>query len=148
MARSRIRYRVKAQPYSWGAPVVYKRKKKKKRNRYSRGLKDLQRAGNEYMKSANRLTRQAQRISADPFTVSAHVFTSGYRRRRRKTARKRRDGALVDLINNTVDSSADALGVFVPPINVVTTALGPTRFRRELMRQARTAMRLVIFPFR
>ena len=149
MARSRTRYWAKAQ-VNLQAPVVYKKKrrKKKKKKRYSRGLKDLQRAENQFTKSANRLTKAARTVTGDPLTRTALEFTSGYRKRRRKSARKRRDGALKDIVVNVFDSSASAVGVVVPFVSGAVDAISATEFREELVRQTRAVTRWVIRPFR
>lgn len=149
MARSRTRYRAEARASSSAAPLVYKkRKKKKKRKRYSRGLRDIQRAENQFTKSANRLTRATRRLSGDPLTRAAREWTTTYRRRRKKSARKRRDGALTDIVNNVFDSSADALGLVVPFVSGAVSVITRTRFRAELVRQVRATTRRLVRPFR
>src|SRR6266536_3538316 len=71
------------QPIGIGRPIVVKSKKKKK-YRYSRGLKDLQRTGRSMTKVSSRLSR----------AVSKGVDT--YRKSADKSARKKRDGAIRD----------------------------------------------------
>ena len=116
------------------AAIVYK-KKKKKRKKYSRGLRDIQRAERRVSKAADRLTRAARK------------GTRTYRKRRNKSARKRRDGAITDVFINLSEGAADAFAAGAPVITDLTRAAQPRRLRREARRQFRAFARLVTFPF-
>ena len=117
------------------AAIVYKKKKKKKRKKYSRGLRDIQRAERRVSKAADRLTRAARK------------GTRTYRKRRNKSARKRRDGAVTDVFINLSEGAADAFASGAPVITDLTRAVQPRRLRREARRQFRAFARLVSFPF-
>lgn len=113
--------------------IVYKKKKKKKK--YSRGLKDIQRAERRFSKGGDRLTRAARK------------GTRTYRKRRNKSARKSRDGALTDMFVNISEGAADAVVSGAPFITDVTRSLQPKRVRRESRRQFRAFARVFPFPF-
>ena len=116
------------------AAIVYK-KKKKKRKKYSRGLRDIQRAERRVSKAADRLTRAARK------------GTRTYRKRRNKSARKRRDGAVTDVFINLSEGAADAFASGAPVITDLTRAVQPRRLRRAARQQFRAFARLVSFPF-
>lgn len=115
-------------------PRVYKKKKKKKK-KTSRGLRDVQRAERRLSKSTDRVAKAVRK------------GTRTYRKRRNKSARKRRDGALTDMVINVAEGTSDALASASPILVDITKAFNTKRMRREVRRQVRAASRLVRVPF-
>lgn len=143
------RRRLRLEPWRTGGALAFRKKKKKKKAKgLSRNLRPLQRAENDVSRAVKRAIQQARGVSGDPFTEAFWVAASGYRGRRRKSARKRRDGALVDYIANYFDSTVDGFGVVIPPIQSFTAWITPTPFRAELVRQSQDVMRFVAAPWR
>ncbi len=69
-------------------PIVINRKKKKKKRKYSSGLKDIQLMERDITK----VTHQAVRSLDDGLVA--------YQKARNKSAKKKRDGAIVDFVPN------------------------------------------------
>lgn len=106
------------------------RKTKKKKRKYTRGLKDVQRLERGLSKAARRLSRAA----ADGVSL--------YRRRGNKSSRKKRDGAIRDGLENwtrglgkTVRKGSDAPYDIAKSLN-----------SKRVSRQIRNALRLVMPP--
>ena len=111
-------------------PAVTKPKKKKKR-KYSRGLQDIQVAERGVTKATVRVAR-----------AMARGLTT-YRKRSRKSALKRRDGAMRDFWPNAAAGLSTTLrGISVVPVDLATT-LYTKRARRRARRQMKVAARLL-----
>jgi hypothetical protein len=109
--------------------VNYKKGKRKKR-RYSSGLKEVQKAELGFVKAAQRLSRAGER------------GLRTYRKRRDKSARKRKDGAIRDALENWSSGLGRALRV---------GSDAPSDFAREVntgkfSRQLRDTIRLITPP--
>src|SRR5450432_1476705 len=118
------------QPLDLTKPVVIDVKKKKKR-KYSRGLKDVQVAGRRSSKIATRVLRSVTK-GYDEFLKASD-----------KSARKHRDGALLDMNKNV----AKALGRSLKsssriPLDLVE-AFDTKKSRRRARRQTRAAARVI-----
>lgn len=109
-----------------GVPVVvvYKSKKGKKRgsSRAARRLEDIE---SRVSKSANRVTK----------AVNKGVST--YRDKRDKSARKRRDGALVDSLENLSRGASKAVKDASPALTDVAKALNTRRLRKRIRKTLR-----------
>ena len=119
----------KSAPVGIGRPIVVKSKKKK--YRYSRGLKDLQRTGRSMTKVSSRLSR----------AVSKGVDT--YRKSADKSARKKRDGAIRDFGLNAAKGLSKSLRASSrTPYDLARAINGPgtrKRIRRQLKGTSRFA---------
>jgi hypothetical protein len=120
------------QEFDLTKPVVINVKKKKKR-KYSRGLKDVQVAGRRAGKISSRMVR----------AVSKGM--NAYRKASDKSARKKRDGAIRDFglnaakgLSRTLRSSSDL------PFDMAK-ALDTRGSRRLVRRQIRAASRVLRF---
>ena len=102
-------------------PVVYERKKKKKK--YSRGLREPQ-------KAEQRISRAAERLAE-----AVADGLSEYRDRSSSSARKKRDGAIRDAVRNVGRGLSKA---------IETSAKAPTDLTRKI--STRRLTRLVIPP--
>ena len=107
------------------APIVVERKKKKKKKKYSKGLKEAQRMERRAADAAERLARAV----ADGLTV--------YRKERDKSARKKKDGALVDLIPNAAEGMGEAMRVASKAPVDLAKAVNTKRVRRQMRAVAR-----------
>jgi hypothetical protein len=105
----------------------------KGRARRTRGLRTMQRM-------EDRLTR-ASRTLAEAFEEGF----STYRDERKKSAEKKRDGALVDFVDNFAAGFADAQEVAAPASKDIITAFSTKRTRKQLRRAARAVSSF--FPF-
>src|SRR5579864_4202014 len=110
--------------------VVNRKKKNKKKRRYTRGLRTTQ----EFEMGATRATQQIGKAVARGLSV--------YRKRRNKSSRKRRDGALRDIVENVgkamsrgLRSGSNAPYQFAKAVN-----------SRRFSKQVRDAFRLVAPP--
>jgi len=111
-------------------------KRKKKKYRYSRGLGDVQKAEGHL----TTVTKKALR------SVSKGV--SEYDRQRRKSAGKKRDGALRDYIPNVGIAVSEALSEGSDIPTDIAKMLNTKSSRRMLRRQLRMASDgLRLFPF-
>ncbi len=106
-------------------PVVFKTKKKKK-YKYSRGLKDLQRSSRGVAKVSSRLAR------------SVVKGMDAYRKASDKSARKKRDGAIRDIAKGLSKSLRASSRV---PYDLARV-MDQRGTRRTARRQVRTASRL------
>jgi hypothetical protein len=109
--------------------IDYKKGKRKKR-RYSSGLKEVQKAELGLVKASQRLSRAAER------------GLRTYRKRRDKSARKRKDGAIRDALENWSRGLGRALRV---------GSRAPSDFAKEVntgkfSRQLRDTIRLITPP--
>jgi hypothetical protein len=110
-------------------PIVINIKKKKKK-KYSRGLEDLQRTGRG-------LTRVSSRIARSVFKGM-----KAFRKASDKSAGKKRDGALRDLVLNMGKASSKSLRVVSGVPRDLTKALNRRGGRRVMRRQLRVMSRL------
>ena len=109
-----------------GAPVVvvYKAKKGKKRgsSQASRRLEDIE----------DRVSKSMRRVSK---AVNRGVGT--YRDKRDKSARKRRDGALLDSYENAAVGVSEALADSSPVLSDIAKAVNTKRLRKRLRKAIR-----------
>jgi Family of unknown function (DUF6312) len=110
--------------------IDYKRKKKRKKRKYSSGLKDIQ-------QFERGLSRASQRLSR---AVTDGLRT--YRRRRDKSARKKKDGAIRDAVENWSKGLSRTIRVSSDAPYDVGKKVNTSRFGRQL----RDAVRLVVPP--
>jgi len=113
-----------------GRPIVLKLKKSKNKSRkyrYSRGLRDIQ-------KSEGNLARVVKKAAR-----SASKGASEYDRQRRKSASKKRDGAVRDFLPNVGLAMSEALGEASDIPTDVSKMLNTKTSRRLLRRQLRMA---------
>jgi hypothetical protein len=116
-------------------PIVINIKKKKKRKkRYSRGLKDLQQTGRGFTKLSSRLAR------------SVYKGMERFRKASDKSASKKRDGALRDILLNMGKASSKSLRISSRiPLDLAKTMnqrSGRRIFRRQLSLMSRINRRL------
>lgn len=109
--------------------IDYKRKKRKKR-KYSSGLKDVQRLELGLTRASNRLSR----------AVSDGLRT--YRRKRDKSSRKKKDGAIRDAVENWSKGLSRTIRVGSDAPYDVGKKVNTSRFGRQL----RDAVRLIVPP--
>ena len=110
-------------------PVVLKTKKKKK-YKYSRGLKDLQRSGRKMTKVSSRLVR----------AMSKGV--GAYRKASDKSARKKRDGAMRDFGLNVAKGMSKSLRESSRTPYDIAQALNGRSSRKLIRRQVRATARM------
>lgn len=104
---------------------------KKRKVKYSRGLRDIQ-------KFEGNLTRIAKKASK---VVSKGVST--YERERQKSARARTDGAIEDYIHNTAKAGSAALKEAANiPIDLAE-AFSPINYRKRLRRSLRRTSKFI-----
>ena len=106
------------------------RKTKKKKRKYTRGLKDLQKLERGLSKAARRLSR------------AAAGGVSLYRRRSNKSSRKKRDGAIKDGLENWTRG----LGKAVRKSGDGPYDIAKSLNSKRVSRQVRSALRLMIPP--
>ena len=113
-----------------GKPIVLKlkkRKKKKKKRYSSRTLGDIQR-------TEERLSRISDRMAK-----SVSEGTKEYRRARRRSSKKRKDGAIIDFVPNMGEAlSASLSEASELPIDLAE-AVNTRTTRRQLRRQLRAS---------
>ncbi len=112
-------------PEQAAAPGIVPTKKKKRK--YTRGLKGIQKAERRASKAANRLAS----------SVASGIAT--YRKRRDQSAGKRRDGALIDVVPNL----ARGLGKSIRKASLVPYDLAKTFNTKSRRRRLRRFVRLV-----
>ena len=118
------------EPLDLTKPIVIDVKKKKKR-KYSRGLKDIQVAG-----------RRSSKIGARVMRSVSKGFDE-FRKASGKSSRKRRDGALLDMnINVAKGLSRSLKSASRVPLDLVEI-WDTKRARRNARRQTRAAARIV-----
>ncbi len=110
-------------------PVVIQSKKKKK-YRYSRGLKDLQKSNRSIAKVSSRLARSVSR------------GMDAYRKASDKSARKKRDGAIRDFNLNMAKGLSKTLRESSRVPYDLAQATNQQAARRQVRRQIRTASRV------
>jgi len=110
-----------------GRPLVlaYKSKKKKEKKRYSDGLEDVQ----EFEAGISRAIRQAARAVAKG--------TDRYEKARRKSARKKKDGAIRDFVPNMGEALSESLREASDIPSEVADALNTKSTRRRVRRRIR-----------
>ena len=111
-------------------PIVLNIKKKKKKKRYSRGLRDLQQTGRGLSKVSTRLTR------------SVYKGMQEFRKATDKSASKKRDGALRDLGLNMGKSASKSLRISSRIPLDIAKAMNRRSRRRILRRQLSVMSRL------
>ena len=116
------------QPLELGKPIVINVKKKKKR-RYSRGLKGMQVAGRRESRVSSRMVR----------AVSKGMDT--YRKASDKSARRKRDGAIRDFGRNAAKGLSRSLRASSGLPLDLAKALDTGGSRRLVRRQIRAASR-------
>jgi len=109
-------------------PIVVGDRKKKKR-KYSRGLRDLQVSGRRMTKVSSNVTR----------AVSKGL--RAYRKASDKSARKKRDGALRDLGLNAAKGATKLLRASSSVPYDLARAMNRRGLRRSVRRQVRSAAR-------
>src|SRR5689334_23113573 len=110
-------------------PVIYEPDKKKKKKKYSRGLKGFQKTGRQYTKASSKVSR----------AVSRGIRT--YLKASEKSARKKRDGALLDWGENTAKGLGKGLReASTIPLDL-TKAMNTKSARKSVKRQIRGAAR-------
>ncbi len=124
-------------------PIVidYKKRKKNKERRdqskprYSNGLKDAQRLEGDLMRVAQRATT----------ALSDGIDT--YEKERKKSARKKKDGAVKDYLNNSAKAfSASIKEASEIPVDLAEIA-NKSSYRKRLRSNLRKASRLIrLFP--
>jgi hypothetical protein len=112
-------------------PQVYEVRRKGKKKKYSRGLKGAQRFEDGLTTAAKRLSRAVER--------GLRV----YRKRRNKSARKRKDGAIRDGLDNASIGLGRALRVASDAPYDFTRKVNSKRFSRDL----RNTLRFFTLPF-
>jgi len=110
-------------------PIVIKSKKKKK-YKYSRGLKDLQKTSRGVAKASARLAR------------STWKGMDAFRKANDKSARKKRDGAIRDFGLNVAKGFSKSLRASSRVPYDLAQAVDQRGSRRMLRRQIRSASRL------
>ena len=111
-----------------GAPILFVRRRKKRRKRYTRGTKDFQRLQRAFTKAAYRLS--------DAATTGFERFD----RESRRSARRKRDGAAVDVLDNVALGTRDGMREASEVPLAVTEALNT----RLLWRGVKYTARVVI----
>jgi hypothetical protein len=110
-------------------PIVIKTKKKKK-YKYSRGLRDLQKSGRSVSKVSSRLAR------------SVSKGMDAYRKASDKSARKKRDGAIRDFGLNMAKGVSKTLRESSRTPYDLARAMSQRGSRRLIRRQVRAASRM------
>jgi hypothetical protein len=115
-------------------PIVIKSKSKKKKRRYSRGLEDIQRSGRGLSRVSSRILRSVAK-GMDKFRKASD-----------KSAYKKRDGAIRDLLLNMGKASSKSLRVSARvPLDLAKTMnrrSGRRVFRRQITMLSRVNRRL------
>jgi len=112
-------------------PVVLtlKKRKKKSKRRYSKGLEEIQRMERHMTRSTQRLTRAMDK------------GVTSYRKRSLSSAKKKRDGALQDFIPNTGWAISEAMQEASALPYDLARAMDTKQARKRLRRQLRLASR-------
>ena len=112
-------------------PQVFEVRRKRGKKKYSRGLKDVQRFEDGLTTAAKRLSRAVEK--------GLRV----YRKRRNKSARKRKDGAIRDGLDNLSIGLGRTLRVASDAPYDFTRKVNSKRFSRDL----RNTLRFFTLPF-
>ena len=110
--------------------VVKLTKKKNKKIKYSRGLKDLQQSG-----------RSLTRISARVARASAKGMET-YLKASDKSARKKRDGAMLDFGENVARGASKTIRLSSRVPIDIARALTPASTRKRMRRQLKASARV------
>ena len=119
-----------APPCTRAFPIVIKLRGNKKKRKYTRGTKDVQRLERGVTKASRRLSR----------AVASGFAT--YEKKRNKSSRKKRDGAIRDAIENWTRAYGRAIRKGSDAPYDVAKALNTKRLSRPI----RDAIRLVTPP--
>ena len=113
------------------APIVIERKKKKRKKRYSKGFGDIQIMERHLTRASHRMVQ----------AIEEGITT--YRKARNKSARKKRDGAIVDFVPNVAKGTGKTLRTAsLVPYDLVRASY-PKTARRMLRGQIRFVSHLV-----
>lgn len=110
--------------------VKLTKKKKNKKIKYSRGLKDLQQSG-----------RSLTRISARVARASAKGMET-YLKASDKSARKKRDGAMLDFGENVARGASKTIRLSSRVPIDIARALTPASTRKRMRRQLKASARV------
>jgi hypothetical protein len=111
--------------------VVNLKQKKKRKRRYSRGLEEIQ-------QMEPHLTRSTHRMSK---AIEKGIAT--YRKRRKVSARKMKDGAIINFIPDSAWAMSRALEEASPIPYDIARAMTTKRSRKRIRRQVRMVSRTV-----
>lgn len=106
-------------------PIVIKLKKKKKKKRYSREFKEIQRVERHFTRSSHRAAKAMEK------------GVSSYIKRRDKSARSKRDGAVMGFFSNTGRATSRAFREVSPIPYDMAKAMDSKSVRRQLRRASR-----------
>jgi len=112
-------------------PIVIERERGRAKRRYSRGTQDFQIIERRLVKSARRLT------------VAIQKGIDTYLTERDRSADRKRDGALVDLIPNVGEGISIALRKASPVVSDLSRAFYTRRTRRVVKRKVNATGRLI-----
>jgi hypothetical protein len=117
-------------PTPTATPLVVRVEKKRRKKRYSRGLRDVQTTNRGFLKASRRLVR----------AVTRGMTT--YLKESNKSARKKRDGALRDYGFNV----SDAIGTSLTEVSGIprdlVRSVSTRRWRRAMRRSLKATARL------
>ena len=118
--------KLKAQHEETPGPIIINlKKKRKKKRRFSKGLEEIQAMERHLTRASHRIVRGAEKGIAN------------YRRNSLRSAKKKRDGALRDLIPNSGIAMTHALKEVGAVPNDIAQALNTKPMRRRIRRQVR-----------
>jgi hypothetical protein len=106
-------------------PIVIKLKKKKKKKRYSREYKEIQRVERHFTRSSHRAAKAMEKGA------------SSYNKRRDKSARRKRDGAVLDFFSNSGWATSKSFREISPIPYDMAKAMDSKSVRRQLRRASR-----------
>jgi hypothetical protein len=112
-------------------PIVLtlKKKKRKSKRRYSKGLEEMQRMERHFTRSTHRMAKATEKGIAH------------YRKLNLKSARKKKDGVLLDFVPNTGLAMSRAMREASPIPYDLARAMNTKQNRRRLRRQLRSVSR-------
>ena len=111
--------------------MAFQGARRKKKRKYSRGLRDVQELGRTVSKASTRVARAVAKGMTE------------YRKRSDKSARKRRDGAILDFTVNLANGLGKTIrGQSLVPADMAE-GLSTKRGRRRARRQLRFTSRLL-----
>ena len=118
------------QPQERIRPIVLSLKNKKKRKRrYSKGLKEIQRMERHLTRSAHRMARATEK------------GITTYRKLSTKSARQKKDGAILDFIPNSGIALSRSLRIASTIPYDISQAMDTPQNRKRLKRQLRSISR-------
>jgi hypothetical protein len=109
--------------------IVEERRKRKKKNKGKRGSSRAARRVEDIERDLSRAVRRVAR--------GGHFGANRYIRRRNRSARRRRDGALVDFCKNVARGASKATRVSSPALIDVAKAVESKRTRKGIRRVLR-----------